>query len=320
MHDERNNHEAVDSNALNEGARVRAAADGEVSPDGQDAGRVSFERGLRESVGRVMGRETAPAELRARIEAILRETPIDEAGSQSPGVVSTPLGDTTSRSFWSRTPQWLAAAAVMGLAATLLIMGGRTTTVPSNGTIGTTQEASAGYGILAQAAGFVVREHESCDSASEHFAVRTQAEADKAALEILSEVPDVIDFPIEGLHEIGYEFAGIGRCEVPGGGASAHLLYENKNVPGLKMSLFVQVDTGKIDIEEGKSYIRRAKQGTTGCMFASPEAQPGENGRSLVVWREGGYIYYLFAPGEGCCKRARKDFHAPEPEEPLIRA
>ena len=296
-----------DADTLSEGARLRAQADGEIP--GSDDPRVAFESELRGAVGRVMRTDGAPDSLRANVVSILRDTPIREGG-----VLTSALGDTRNRSFWSGAMGWAAIAAVAALATSLLIMSGRTT--PS-------QPGIPG-GVLAQAANFVVGEHEMCDVYSDRFEkkfnAKSESEAARSAIEILNKVPDVMSLPIDGLHEAGYEFAGLGRCGVPGRGASAHLIYENKKMPGLTLSLFVQIDTGDVDLQEGTSYVHKAKAGSAGCIASAPSAEPGEDSRKLVVWREGGYIYYLFAPFDGCCEKAKADFHAPEQEQALFEA
>ncbi len=306
---EHTNHHDLDPGTLSEGARIRAQADGEIL-GGNDDSRIAFEGELRGAVGRVMGAGGAPEALRASVVSILRETEIDGRAE----VVHTAMGDTTRRSFWSGAAGWLAVAAVLALSASLLIMS-----------TSQTQTAPGGVsGVLAQAANFVVGEHDECDVYSERFVnkfnAKSESEATRAAIEILHRVPGVMSLPIDGLHEAGYEFSGLGRCGVPGRGASAHLIYENKNVPGLTLSLFVQVDTGDIDLEEGKSYVHRAKVGSTGCIALAPTADEDEDARSLVVWREDGYIYYLFAPHAACCEKAKADFHAPQQELPLFEA
>jgi hypothetical protein len=304
---EHTDHHDFDPSTLSEGARLRAQADGEIS--GGDDPRVSFESELRGAVGRVMGADRAPEALRSSVSSILRDLQ-----NQDGDVVSTPLGDTRSRNFWSGAMGWAAIAAVAALATSLLIMSGRS--VPS-------QPGLRG-GVLTQAANFVVGEHELCDVYSERFEkkfnARSESEATRSAIEILNMVPGVMSLPIDGLHEAGYEFAGLGRCGVPGRGASAHLVYENTNMPGVTLSLFVQVDTGDVDLLEGTSYVHCAKAGSTGCIVSAPLPEPGEDARKLVVWREGGYIYYLFAPSDGCCEKAKADFHAPEQEQALFEA
>lgn len=277
------------------GPRLRAAADGEapgidLSREPDDALRIEFEKGLREAVGRVMSvSPAAPAALRERILADLAE-------ADAPA----PL----------RFPRWLwwapAVAAVLAAAVGTALMVGRSSgpATPTGAPVvaGTTVESEPTIGgqQVTRLVSFAERAHNECalfgDTFNRKMVARTEAEGAAAAIELLKKVPDVLEIRCGALAEAGYEFAGLGRCQVPGEGRSAHLIYRCKSGAAPSVSLFIQEDLGDMPLECDRFYCCR-------------KAEAG--GKSLTIWRQDGLIYYLFAPCKEEGERARVAFGAP---------
>lgn len=242
----------------------------------------------------------APAELRERCRRILSETPIEQ---EQADVVRPAAGDTRDRSFWARTPRWFAAAAAIALASALVIVA-----LPSR------QGAILSAEGMYQAVSWVSQEHDACRDLGRVFerkmTARTESEATRMAVEILDRVPDVLDFPVEGLDELGYEFAGLGACAVPGRGRSVHLVYKSTRADAEPLSLFIQVDEGDRNVEPATSYV--APMG---------EQESPARGPEVVIWKRDGFLYYLCVPRlpeEG--ERIRRVFDVPERERPIRRA
>jgi hypothetical protein len=134
---------------------------------------------------------------------------------------------------------------------------------------------------------------------------RTVAEAQKAAIELLSHVPEVLELKSDALSKAGYQFAGLGQCHVPGRGRSAHLLYKPDSTvaPGAPVvSLFIQEDTGELSLEDFCAYRK--------------EGDPAKKRCCMTVWRADGLLYYLVTP-KGTPAEARNAFSVPERERLL---
>ncbi len=291
---------------------LRCEADGELTPDqarllekrraggmarSEDAARLAFERGLRQAVGRVMsGSQAAPAELRRRIVESLRQHkqsthphPPHTFASESP--IAFP-GATTHRN-WG----WLAAAAALALTlGTSLMMWNRGPTGSGSATahVITTEQAT-------HLVAYIADQHEHCANFGAFFnkkmTARTEAAAAAAAIELLSKVPSVLELGADRLAEAGYEFAGLGRCQVPGPGRSAHLIYKTTSPDSPVVSLFIQEDRGDLALEPDRFY-------TCAGEMADKE--------TLAVWRKDGLIYYLFTPDPRQQPQAREIFGAPQ--------
>ena len=286
---------------------LRCEADGELTPDqarvlerrrtdavarSEDEARLAFERGLRGAVARVMS-GAAPADLRRRLEESLRqparafadETPIAFPGAGSRGVWG-------SWGSWG----WLAMAA--GLLLTLgtgLMMWSRGVVAPASNMAHVITSEQATHLVS-----YIADQHEHCANFGAFFnqkmTARTEAAAAVAAIELLSKVPSVLDLGADRLSEAGYEFAGLGRCRVPGPGRSAHLIYKASSPNTPAVSLFIQEDTGALALDPDHFYT---------CTGEKMDKE------TLTLWRKDGLIYYLFTPDPVQQPVGRELFGAP---------
>lgn len=275
-----------------------------ATPDARVSERVAFEHALRDSVSRVMSdAPPAPDALRERILAALR----GDAEQQAPEPIpfrtpepARPSGHTGPfRLGWI-----LAAAALVGVAAIALLVPNQTGVGPS-----TTQRSAILPAATAERlVSFLDSSHDKCanfgDVFKQKMIARTHAEAAEAAIAILPRVPDVLELPDERLAVLGYRFAGLGRCAVPGKGRSAHLIYRSiTEADAVAISLFVQEDTGELPLEEG-----------TKC-YCAGLCKDGK--KQVTVWRREMLIFYLVAPAD-LQPRAREVFGAPQEQQSLI--
>ena len=270
--------------ALPHGGLIRAAADGELTDAEQarldaieDADldrRLAFEGDLRARVSHAMGPVEVPADLRARIAAAMAETDVDDADAEttdSPDVITTPLGETRDPSFWDGTmgvvARWAAVAAVLALAATVIITAGRSAfTSPYS------------QGQATALVGFIGGEHDRCGEFGSHYdrkmSYQSLEDARAAAARILGTNPDSMDFQ-SSLEAEGFNFAGLGRCAVPGGGSSIHLMYRRAG-DAQPISLFLQTGADRsLDIPDACCLVDGADE--------------------LIIWQSKGVRYYLFS-------------------------
>lgn len=236
-----------------------------------------------------MSSVSAPADLRERVISAMRAAPAPSAAEELRMVRhhDHPKAHRSRLSFPQRVA--LAAAAAIALVAGVLFFtpfGQTLLRSPSNPT------ALTG-GFLARVVNFTYEQHGNCHDFGRLFdrkmTARTEAEALKAAVELLPRIPSVLEFRSADLAKQGYTFAGLGPCGVPGWGRSAHLLYKPDpsiapNAP--VVSLFVQEDKGHLLIDGDVALTNRP---TDAAALASCE-------RCLTVWRKDGLIYYLVAP------------------------
>lgn len=290
-------------------AQLRAMADGELSAAesraleqrmaaaGESArleGGANFERGLRSAVKRsmLMSAPGAPDGLLERIQRAMVDAPSHEFDSEAPLKISQGVSG-----GWGL----LAAAALVLTVGVALMMRGGIGALPQTGPGGAQTASIISGEEAARLVSFITRQHDSCAVFGEKFnkkmVARTEAEAAKAAIELLSAVPKVLELGSEKLATAGYEFAGLGRCFVPGDGRSAHLLYKSKVDGAPSVSLFIQEDTGALRLEVDRFYC---------C------EQAEKNGTTLSVWKREGFIYYLFTPDLEHAAGARELFGAPQ--------
>ena len=261
---------------LSPAAVVRAAADDELTADQQRAlealrtqdptidDRIAFEVALKQSVRRAMvAPASAPASLRATIEGLF---------GTEPAVVDVPTF-TRPHSFWARRPTWVALAASIALLATVAVV----MRSPLGSQLGPTVGAPFAAQLV-DASNFIVSEHNHCsafDAYFEHkFTVRNDADASDEVVELLGNPPTRIK-----LDQAGYQFVGLGKCTVPGPGESVHMIYRPINKTRPTLSLFVQQDDARPDIEQGVRYRLSTQVGAP-----------------VLIWRKQGLIYYLFSP------------------------
>lgn len=302
----------IDSNELNDAARIRAYADEELPRDeagtaADDQQRVAFELALRDRVAHVMDEGvTAPQSLRDSVAAMFAaEATSEDAAPQQ--TVSTPMGDTTERSFWSGAAgRFLAVAAVLILVATLAIVSVSTLSGPA------VPNAPFEIQRASDVQSFVPRAHNNSTGCSkEQFDAKfTHATIDDAVLHIddyLDGVPEQFREKLVRLESAGFVFAGMGKCGVPGGGDSVHAYYRPASGEGQPISIFIQEAT----TEELAGMCDRH------CFTAQCDDKP-DAGQTLVVWQCSGFLHYLYSSDAGVVATAREAFMAPTRSAPFM--
>lgn len=273
--------------------------------------RMAFERDLRAAVARAMGDAASPPTLRERIIDAIRAHKGGLSAAERLRMVRPEDHPTVYRARPALRKQlWLAAAAAMVIVVGLLAMN-------PGGMIrwGPPVIASSGVPVnrITRFVSFTVDQHEGCAGFERHFkrkmTARTQADAIRTAIEILSKVPSVLELRSADLAAAGYHFAGLGPCAVPGRGRSVHMLYkpDPSIAPGAPVvSLFAQEDVGDLPFA------------TDACFSNAPrdEAERASGGVTVTVWRKNGLIFYLVAPP--LPSEIRRAFDAPEEERSLL--
>ncbi|MEM8834270.1 MAG: hypothetical protein AAGD00_00485 [Planctomycetota bacterium] len=303
------------NNPVSRGAVIRAAADGEMTPEQRDAfealadsdpqrdRRVAFEQGLRGSVARSMSGVEVPAGLRSSVLAVMR----DESDGAA-DVVRVAGSDTRSTSFWAR------AAAVGAIAAAVALVGVISTNQPGprgggqqlagNSAQATgagdeffeIDDSSAPSQNAARLVSFVAGEHDRCNMYEDHFdrkfVAQDKASAITMAVEVLPSVPSVemlqqhISSKMDSLSSLGYEFSGLGPCMVPGTSRSVHLIYTSSDPSNGAISLFVAETEGmdSCTLKPGTCHTRT-------CSKA---------GHTLAVWKDeaAGLVFFLVVPDQ----------------------
>lgn len=302
---------------LSRGVVIRAAADGEMTPeqhaafealaetDPQRDRRVAFEQSLRGSVSRAMSGIEVPADLRSSVLAAMRAE-----GDEAADVVRVAGSDTRSTSFWAR------ATAVGAIAAAVAIVGIISTNQPTTpgqsgpqggqSLAGVATEGDEFFTIddsspatsrsTARLVSFVAGEHDKCEMYEDHFdrkfVAQDKASAVQIAVEVLPSVPSVemlerhISSKMDSLSSLGYEFSGLGPCRVPGTDRSVHLIYKSADPANGAISLFVAETEGMTD--------RSLKAGTCHTRTCS------KAGHTLAVWKDesAGLVFFLVVPDQ----------------------
>ncbi len=299
----------LDPSTLGHGALLRAMADGEVQPLDTDAlrqripdyhQRIEFERSLRSAIAGAMGADqSAPATVRASVEALLRSSGSEQADAPAP----LPFVNTRRIHLNHRLTSVAALAAVLALSAGMLYLAGgqmwRGSQAPSNPLTGGSTLLSAGLGQQVQ------RQHHSTaemgPNAKATFEARTTDEAAAAAERTFHGVPQSIRDGIARLEHDGYTFLGFGPTKLPVKGTAAHLIYKSAQT-GACVSLFILADAGCIKLEDG------------GCCVRSNEL--GDQRGTIVAWREGRFNYLIYSCCPDALDDAKQAFSAPVPERP----
>lgn len=275
---------------LSPGAYIRALADRELPdarpesapaglPDDIDA-RVTFERQLREMVARSMQSQQvpAPADLRAAVQRLIAETP-----------------DRVPASYkLHRFTRFAAVAAVLGLAATLVIVAG-------NRSFFGNKAATATAGLtVSTISSFVGKEHERVadfgTSYEQKFRARSVEEAADLALDLFGFAPCSFLKRIEALDKAGYHLAGFSNCTVPGKGKSGHFIFKTDNASHAPISLFVQLDTGCLKLDGS-------------CCHRCETV--GDAKGTMIAWKDDRFDYYLYTCDEKGIDAARQALNAP---------
>ena len=324
-----------DTDTMSNGARLRAAADGEIGaehvrPSETDA--VAFERRLREAVGRVMGSDSdyaAPEGLADRVRAAIARDQIAGAidTAETPETPETPetvetgavgpervASRTRSRSFWSRP----VVAAGAGMAAVLAAMVGLVV-VNGSGPIGNGlgNALGIGQGPVATADGYTVRlarfvadEHARVTAseavAREKLRVHAQDDAVERMIERLGAPGAISDVEIA---PDALRFQGLGDCNVPSNGPSCHSQFTLVGDSGRQttVSLFLKRAEGRLDLEPGVTY----EVDTAAC---------GVTGARIIVWTDGEIVHMLVAedPDGSICDSVLREMGLPTPTVRLL--
>lgn len=280
---------------------LRAAADDELTAEQSErlqraiearpelAERIEFEKELRRRVGVAMNEpRRAPEHLRNTVQRTLRAEPMGGEEESEPATVGP--APTWKRAFWSRRWTW-AAAAVAVLTAGVVLMQTPWLSLRGGPTIAINGEPRF-VGLVSYVAG----EHERCSSFGEYFQEKFQArrldQAREEAANILDQSPERIS-----LNTTGYRLAGLGRCNVPGAGASVHALYRPGDQGRSTLSLFVQREWAGLGLESGV------------CYQVTSETKP-----PVLVWKHEGLVYYLFSPDAEARRQVGRALGAPQRE------
>ena len=292
----------INPSELNDAARLRALADGEIGRDdapGVDERGLAFEGALKESVSRVMGEEVrAPEALRASIEEMFaRERASAASDEPAPSVVQTPMGDTTDRSFWAGpVAKFLPVAAVLALVVTLVGFGATS----FFGTQGPPPpfEVTRASNVTE----FVPKAHAfSMSCTPDQFAAKFNNESIDNAVafagEYLGGLPGPLREKIDNLTAAGFAFEGLGQCKVPGEGKSVHAYFRQEGAE-TSVSVFIQQ-------VEGNSFDRMCEQH---CFGASCDENSAAN---LFVWKCSFLLHYIYSPAASVTEAARGAIQAP---------
>ncbi|MFG0326926.1 MAG: anti-sigma factor family protein [Phycisphaerales bacterium JB037] len=280
-------------------AMLRAAADGELTPQQQarldahlathpaDADRIAFEQQLRGACAKAMVGPICPDSLRARIAQIANEATSNEASLA--GALGAHAGETRKRGFWlgenRRVLQALAAAVAVLVGGAFIWQVARLSSPALT-------ESDAG----AMLASFVAGEHSNCvddPARASKFTIRELPAAPAMLASILGSEPTLPD-----LADLGFRFLDAGKCHVPGKGRSAHLRFETDGSAlsprGVSISLFVQeARESDLHLEEGRTYV------------FEPTIEYAHSAERVYAWRVGGLKYYLVGEDLDICERFR---------------
>lgn len=257
-------------------AEQAIALEAHLAAHPEDREFVEFEHRLRSAVGRVMGEVTAPAELRAAVQAQIAAPPrsLRLAGQAAP----------TPRRWF--VPSGLAAGFLLlvGVAVVIGVMGRsdwfdwfRSTQI----------NISSGGASL----GFPIQEHERCITdasyARRKFTLHTQA----ALVEHLAK--DLHwDVAIPDLSPFGFAFEDAGNCSIGGGSVeSVHLRYAKDSIT---VSVWIERSrpsdlTHSAGFEEGHAYFV-----TPTNRQAMPDGQS-----AYYAWRSGDFVYRIVPASVG---------------------
>lgn len=245
---------------------LRAYADGELSaeeaqqveamlarePKWQQA--LEVDHRLSRRIDAVMGRDSAvaPPELRHRITADLRrESAVDasapaptrpaRARSAEPANIGW-LGALFTRFNQPQSVSFGAIAAVIVLVSMVVLYG--IFGLPIDHRAETPLQPNI---LLSEAAAHVSQEHDRCAGDESVLMNKMVAMTRADAAHRLQSHLGVDSVTIFDLSDLGYQFVGVGPCNMPGAAPSAHLVYR-RSVPGepkSMMSIFVTPNLGQ---------------------------------------------------------------------------
>ena len=258
-------------------SRLRAYSDGELEAADRDqverllAGRpearsfVEADRRLREHVGLAIGRDVAPAALRADLQAMLVadtvQSQADRLEVAAPDAVAA--ADLPAESWFDGLiARFLRPKQVSFAAVAVVILA--VATVVGIGIFGTPiDEIRPGdrpaAGIAASDVGqWVVEEHNRCSGDPSVLEKKLSVHRRDQAVIRLGEFFNVDQAYIFDLSEVGYEFVGMGFCEAHEKNPAAHLVYRaeaSEDNPSRHVSIFV-VPAENVVISDGCSKLQ----------------------------------------------------------------
>lgn len=297
------------------GSMLRLAADDELSraqreqlaaalPADEAAARVAFERQLRSACARVMVADerefpAVSAGLRESVERIVKRS----AAVAAPAVDEPRRHAPRTSPRVQRTGRRVPRLAWVSLAACLLIVAGFV--VIRLVTPAPTFIESPERGRVALV-GFLGSEHRRCalddDALKSKMTVYQLAAASTKFTKLLGG-----ELSAEAIEKAGYEFLGSGRCAVPGGGSSIHMIFHDPNPVAAsstagtparhpsRFSLFIQHDLNELPIVDGVTY----------------RLETGADKPLIVVWRHQGLLYYLVTETETQQHAVMESMHVP---------
>lgn len=286
---------------------AKAFADGELTPeqqleamrqmrdDPQLVERVAHQQALRAAVSRAMrqdaGRLTAPASLRTMLE----QTPLEQAAPTAEAGSAAVVGRIGFVSRWAPA----ALAAVLLLGAMMMYFAAPQRSGPP---VAVNDDI-----IPASQVEMFGKRHVTCCRELARLSV------DPTLANDLQQLPNQIasrfhasGAPSLDLTPLGYRFDSVGRCSIPGNNA-VHLIYKAQRDAGTSggmtsggetsggdaVSLWIVEDKGQLDaIPPGVIH-------TAGANRPHP----------VIVWRQGGMIYYLTADSLDRAERAAHMLH-----------
>ncbi len=271
-------------NRLNQGERIAAYTDGELSPeqsmhlmkelagDPNGAGRIMHQHQLKQSVAKVMIASSieAPADLRAKITVMAETLP----SSMPEQTIEDERVNSHRPDVIARIGRWMPAA----VAAVLFI--GAATLYTQMMVIHPNEHVTANVMTASLVERFRSRHMECCkdpEKMMQQFHSPTDIESLPGALEDYFGQP-LKDTPPLDLEVMGYQFAKAGNCLIPGMEA-VHMIYKPKPETSYQgsISLWIRPNDGSLELAEGKLYTARGLDET----------------RPLLMWQTGGVVYYL---------------------------
>lgn len=267
-----------------------AYADGELPEDRREAirraladqphltARVEELIALRQSARRAVHNATpeAPQSLRQKLAGL--DATDDAPLSLHPAPAPPPAAGKSWR--WRIAAPAVAAVLIAAAAGWLYVLS-------INAKLGTHPPAEPAIFTMAAFVNDVTRKHLMCSALEDHFIdpqfPRSVKDLGQAAESFMGQpvlTPD--------LTSIGFEFAGAGPCNVPGG-QTLHILYRSTRT-GEFISLFVQRPPWKIEVDDGHQAIG-----------AGPDAD-----HPMIIWRADTVMYYLVCDDFGACEQAQK--------------
>lgn len=244
--------------------------------------RVTHQQQLRDSVCRCMSADCSsmPDALKQSVIQMF-ESPTQESVDENAVIARIPPYQVTA---------WLSSiAALVAITLSLMLYLNQPHTNPSfaNSPVAAAQHMP-GFNIYAAASMLptaqvnrFVNQHVSCAeqiSRLMHFANNPTS---------IEEVPKVVSdhlgmqsYPCLDLSSIGYKFAGVGPCHIPGNKA-AHLIYKSTNPQAAAyndtISLWIAPDDGSLNLAPNKVFRIRGP----------------ESDHPLITWRHNNLIYYM---------------------------